>query len=181
LLRDRASGDFAEKAKAMMRRYRDSAMALTNPPVLDFAQVKAREDLKSREAVVEEYLASCRDLQGLAENGPELYRKELERIQLPTRMIDASVKVFAKGFRSSAPSDPVVRKAEVRTGEAMLKILTFVDGERDALTYDAANQRLNFNNTTEAAEYLRLSEEFNKAKEEFRDLELALPPAKTGN
>jgi hypothetical protein len=148
--------------------------------VLDFARVKDREELKNREAVVEEYLASCRDLQGLAENGPELYRKELERIQLPSRMIDASVKTFAKTFRSSAPSDPVVRKAEVRTGEAMLKILTFVDGEWDALTYDAAKQRYNFKNTTAEADYLRLSKEFNKAKEEFRDLELALPP-KTGN
>ena len=181
LLRDRATGDFAAKVKAMMRRYRDSAMALPNPPVLDFARVKAREDLKNREAIVEEYLASCRALQGLAENGPELYRKELERIQLPSRMIDATVKTFAKSFRSSAPSDPVVRKAEVRTGEAMLKILTFVDGEWDALTYDAAKRRYNFKNPTEEAEYLRLSEEFNKAKEEFRDLELSFPPAKTGN
>lgn len=180
LLRDRATGDFATKVNAMMRRYRDSAMALTNPPVLDFARVKNREELKNREAVVEEYLASCRGLQGLAENGPELYRKELERVQLPSRIIDASVKTFAKTFRSSAQSDPVVRKAEVRTGEAMLKILTFVDGEWDALTYDAAKQRYNFKNTTAEADYLRLSKEFNKAKEEFRDLELALPP-KTGN
>jgi len=63
----------------------------------------------------------------------------------------------------------------------MLKILTFVDGEWDALTYDAAKRRYNFKNPTEEAEYLRLSEEFNKAKEEFRDLELSFPPAKTGN
>ena len=181
LLRDRATGDFAAKVKAMMTRYRDSAMALTNPPVLDFARVKTREDLKNRESVVEEYLASCRDLEVLAEKGPELYRKELETVQLPTRMIDATVKTFAKTFRSSAPSDPVVRKTEVRTGETMLKILTFVDDDWDALTYDAAKQKYNFKNTTEEAKYLRLCEEFNKSKQEFRDLELELPPAKTGN
>jgi hypothetical protein len=181
LLRDRATGDFAGKVNAMMRRYRDSAMALTNPPVLDFARVKTREDLKNREAVVQEYIKSCRDLQGLAENGPELYRKELEKVQLPSRMIDVTVKTFAKTFRSSAPRNPVVRKAEVRTGEAMLRILTLVDGEWDALTYDAAKQRYNFNNTTAEANYLRLCEEFNKAKEDFRDRELRSPPAKTEN
>jgi hypothetical protein len=180
-MRDRATEDFAAKVKVMMKKYRDSAMALTNPPVLNFAKVKVRGDLKNREAAVEGYIVACRDLQGLAENGPELYRKVLERIHLPSRMIEANVKVFTKSFRDSAPSDPVVRKAEVRSGEAMLKILTFVDSKWDDLTFDAASKVFPFKNTDEEAEYLRLTEDFNKAKAEFSDLQLAPPPAKAKN
>ena len=123
------SKEFGLRTKELAKKYESSWAALTNPPVLDMASVKSREELLVREEKVGQFIADSKALLEIADHGTELYEQELLKHDLPRRLREASVKGFAQSFsNSTSPTLLAMRHADVRRGEAILKVVNLLDG-----------------------------------------------------
>jgi len=166
-LRDSLTAEFGLKVKELVRKYQSTGTALINLPVLDMAPVKSREELKVREKMIGEFIAASKALQDLTEHGTELYQQELLKHKLPRTLREASVKIFAESFSAASnPQNIPRRQAEVRRGEAMLKVVTILDGAWGQWELLPATQKLEFKHPTQAAEYNAAVKEFSQANEE---------------
>jgi hypothetical protein len=166
-LRDSLTAEFGLKVKELARKYQSTGTALINLRVLDMAPVKSREELEVREKMIGEFIAASKALQDLTEHGTELYQQELLKHNLPRRLREASVKIFAESFSAASnPENIPRRQAEVRRGEAMLKVVTILDGAWGRWSYIPATQKLEFKDPTQAAEYNAAVKEFSQANEE---------------
>jgi hypothetical protein len=181
-LRDAATADFGLKVKEWGQKYQSASATLMKAKVLNMASVKSREDLKDREEMVGEFVAASKKMQELAERGTELYERELQKRNLTRRFREASVKAFAKTFSIKANSkhNLASRQAEVRLGEVMLKVLTFLDEAWGQWTYLSTTQQLEFKNDTTKDEYSAAAKELKQAVEESNKLNQQIPQAEVG-
>jgi hypothetical protein len=169
-LRDKVTTEFGLKSKEMAAKYRSSGEALMNHRVLDMSSVKSRDELNMREKMVDDFIAACKALQDLAEHGPALYEQELLKSDLPARVRQASVKIYAKSFYQSGPGNRARRRAEVRLGKAMLKVITILDREWGQWEYQTATGKGEFKDESKATEYHSATLAVSQASEQLKAL-----------
>jgi hypothetical protein len=174
-LRDTASTDFGLKAKEWEKKYRSAGKALIDAHVLDMASVKGREDLNLREQVAGDFIAASKGLQELAEHGAEIYEQELIKRNVPRGLREASVKVFSRTFFTKSFPNLASRQAEVRWGEAMLKVFTFLDDTWGQWKYLPATEQLEFEDERKNLEYNALAKELSEASKESNKLRQQAP------
>jgi len=132
---------------------------LTNPPVLDMAPVKSREELQAREELISEFITASEDLRDFCANAPDTYRRELLRHKLTPEARDASLKQFVQRVQIMNPTILALRKADVRRGEAMLKLVTFLEANWGQWNHDPAINKLRFQESKLADDYNRANHE----------------------
>ncbi len=137
--------------------------ALTNPPVLDVALVKSREELQMREEVIREYIAASKDLRDFCDNATETYRQELLNHKLTPETREAALKKFVQKVQGKNPTIVALRKADVRRGEAMLNVLTFLEANWGQWSTRPETDRLRFKET-------KLSDGYKQANQELKDV-----------
>jgi len=179
-LRDTATTDFGLKVEQWKKNYRSAGAALVEAKVLDMASVKSREDLKVREQVVGDFISATKAMEELAEHGSELYDQELGKRNLPRRFREANVKEFAKSFSSKAFPNVASRQAEVRWGEAMLKVFAILDEAWGQWKYLPATQQLEFQDERKNEEYNAAALELSQAGAESIELRKQAPQQKAG-
>lgn len=118
---------FTSQVKKFQSRYESSAAELTNPPLLEMAAVKNREELKDREQKVREFIAACDAFREFSENPSEVYRQELMQQQLSPKGRERLLNDFLKSISEKNPQIIVLRQADVRRAEALLKAVTFLE------------------------------------------------------
>jgi len=176
------SQEFGSKMKDLAKKYESSWAALTNPPVLDMASVKSREELKVRREMVDEFIAESKALLDIAEHGTELYRQELLKHDLPRELREAGVKGFAQSFSNSNTRTLIaMRHADVRRGEAILKVVNLLEETWGQWEHLPATRKLQFQDAAQAAEYNAAMKELNQATEETLGLQRQISQKNSGN
>jgi hypothetical protein len=154
---------FVANVYELQKKYQMAGALLTNPPVLNVAPVKSREELQAREEVVREYIAASKDLRDFCDNSTEAYRQELLNHKLTPETREAALKTFVQKVQGKNPPIAALRKADVRRGEAMLKLLTLLEANWGKWEYSPKTDRLQFKET-------KLSDDYKHAYQELQDV-----------
>jgi threonine/homoserine/homoserine lactone efflux protein len=162
-----ADSAFVANVAELQMKYQMAGAALTNPPVLDVASVKSREELPPREEVIRDYIAASKDLRDFCDNATEAYRQELLNHKLAPEIREASMKAFIQRVQHKNPTIVALRKADVRRGEAMLKMLTFLDANWGQWEYRPETDRLQFKETKMSEDYYRAYQELQEISSEI--------------
>jgi len=158
-----ADSAFVANVGELQKKYQMAGAALTNPPVLDVALMKSREELQTREEVIREYITASEDLRDFCDNSIEAYRQELLNHKLTPETREASLKTFVQKVQGKNPTIMALRKADVRRGEAMLKLLTLLEANWGKWEYGPKTDRLQFKET-------KLSDDYKHAYQELQDV-----------
>jgi hypothetical protein len=154
---------FAANVLELQKKYQTSAAALTNPPVLDMTLVQSKEDLRAREEAVGDFITASKDLRDFCDSAPDFYRRELLKHKLTPEAREASLKKFDQSLRGMNPAIVALREADVRRGQAMLKLVTFLEANWGKWEYSPETDRLRFQGS-------KLSEDYHRANQELKDL-----------
>ena len=119
----RASQNFALALRELQKKYDSAWAALTNPPVLDMALVKSREELRTRAEAVDRLIKAGRDLQEFTKNMPEIYQRELRKHKLSPAARAADLQQFVDAIAAVNPTLIALRDAEVRQAEALWRVV----------------------------------------------------------
>lgn len=157
-----ANTAFVSNALALQKKYLITGAALTNPPVLDMALVKSKEDLQTREEAVHQFIAVSKDMRDFCDNAIETYRQELLNHKLTPEMREASLNAFIEKVQGVNPTLMALRRADVRRGEATLNVLAYLEDKWGRWEYLPEKNRLRFSDT-------KLSEGYNRANQELND------------
>lgn len=161
-LANEADRTFVAKAFELEKNYQIAGAELSNPPVLDMALVKSKEDLEARKKVVSEFIRASKELQYFCDSATDAYGRELLKLDLTPEARDASLKKFIETVQGMNPTIKALRKADVRRGEAMLKLLTFLDASWGKWEYSLKTHRLQFN-------VVKLLDDYNRCNQELKD------------
>lgn len=142
-----ATSAFVANALELQKKYEKAGAALTNPPVLDMALVKGKEDLQTREVVVQEFIAASKELLDFSNNSTEAYRQELLNHKLTPEIREACLKAFIQKVQGVNPTLIALRRADVRRGEATLNVLTYLEDNWGQWEYRPETKRLRFKDT----------------------------------
>jgi hypothetical protein len=169
-LLESANQNFALAFQALQKRYDSTWAALTNPPVLDMAAVKSQADLQARAGAVRRLIKAGQDLQKFTENMPDLYRQELQRHKLSPEAQAAGLQTFVGAIAALHPTIVAARRAEVREGEALLRVLLLLDRAWGRWEYRPATRDLSFKDAKLADDYSVAYQEFSALSGEARSL-----------
>ncbi len=158
-----ANRAFVANVLELQKKYQTSGAALTNPPVLDLGLVKSKEDLQAREEVISEFITASKNLRDFCDGAPDIYRQELLKHKLTPETREASLKKFVESLRGMNPTIVALRKADVRRGKAMLKLITLLEANWGKWDYKPETDQVQFQGT-------RLSEDYNRANQELKDV-----------
>jgi hypothetical protein len=167
---------FGLQVKKIQTQYESSWAALTNPSVLDMAAVENKEELKLREKKVAEFVAACNAFREFSENPTEVYRQELLKQPLSPKARERLLKDFAKSNSGKNPQIIALRQADVRRGEALLNVVTFLGATWGQWEYFPATKEIRFKRTAEAEEYETDLKEFSTATDEALRLKEQMTP-----
>ncbi len=171
---------FTSQVKKFQSRYESSAAELTNPPLLEMAAVKNREELKDREQKVREFIAACDAFREFSENPSEVYRQELMQQQLSPKGRERLLNDFLKSISEKNPQIIVLRQADVRRAEALLKAVTFLESTWGQWDYVPATKQILFKETADAEEYESNRKECAATMDEVLRLKEQITPKETG-
>jgi hypothetical protein len=169
-----ASQNFAAVLRELQRRYDSASAALTNPPVLDMALVKSQGELKARAEAVRRMITAAKNLQQFAEHTPDIYRQELQRHKLSPQAREAELQQFMEAMSVVNPTIIALRRAEVRQGEALLRVVLFLDETWGQWEYRPATRDLGFKDPKQADDYSVTYQEFDATSEEAQSLKKQL-------
>jgi len=162
---------FVANVRELQKKYQTAGAALTNPPVLDMAPVKSKEDLQAREEVVTEFIAASKELRDFCRNAPEAYRQELLNHKLTPATREASLKKFVQSLHGTNPTVVALREADVRRGEAMLKLIKFLEAHWGKWEYRPETDRIRFQETKHPEDYDRANQELKDISTEVMRLQ----------
>ena len=177
---DRADRSFVVKVQELERKNGSAWSALTNPPVLGMALVKHREELQAREDLVREAIAANKALEDVAENGRELYRRELLKYKISDDALAASLKKFDDETVGKAPFNLKILGAYARTGNAALKVLTVLEVNWGKWEYKPGAQPIKFQQQDSVVEYNNALKEYKEATAEALRLNEQMTPKEKG-
>ncbi len=160
---DHASQNFALALRELQKKYDSAWAALTNPPVLDMALVKSREELRARAEAVGRLIKAGRDLQEFTKNMPEIYQRELGKHKLSPAARAADLQQFVDAIAAVNPTLIALRDAEVRQAEALLRVVRLLGETWGRWEYRPATQDFHFQEAGPA-------DDFNLAYQEFKEL-----------
>ena len=175
-LKAAASQNYAAILRVLQKRYDSASAALANPPVLDLALVKSRVELQGRAEAVRRLITAAKDLQEFAENTPEIYRQELQRHKLSPQAREAEWQQFMADMAVVNPTIIALRRAEVRQGAALLRVVLALDETWGRWEYRPATQDLSFKDPEEADNYAAAYQEFRATSGEAQSLKNQLKP-----
>lgn len=164
-----ASRNFAAALRARQKDYDSAWSALTNPPVLDMTLVKNSADLQARAKAARRLIDTASDLLDFAQTTPDLYRRELQRHKLSPQAREAEWQQFMGQLSAVNPSIIALRRAQVRQGEALLRLLRLLDDNWGNWEYQPAARTFHFQNTKLTADYSLAFKEFETFSDDVRD------------
>jgi len=169
-----ASRNFAAGLQALQKRYDSAWAALTDPPVLDMAPVKSRGELQARAEAARRVIKAAKDLEEFAENTPEIYRQELRRHKLSPAAREAELRQFMEAIAVVNPTIIALRQAQVRQGEALLRVILLLDETWGHWEYRPATRDLSFKMPEQMDDYSVAYQQFHAASGEADSLKKQL-------
>ncbi len=173
-LANAASQNFALQLRWLQEGYDNAWAALTNPPVLEMAQVKSRADLRAREKTVTRLIQAAKQLQEFAENMPDYYRRELERHKLSPEARETELRQFMSELAAVSPTIIALRRTEVREAEALLRVVRLFEQNWGAWEYNPATHEVVFKKPGLADDYTLAHQEFDGISTEAQNLKRQL-------
>jgi hypothetical protein len=165
-----ANQNFALALQALQKNYDSAWAALTNPPVLDMALVKSQGDLRLRAEAVRRSIRAGRDLEEFTGKMPEIYQRELLRHKLSPAAREAGLQKFVDAIAAVSPTLTALRGAEVRQGEALLRVIRLLEETWGRWEYRPATRDLHFKEASQADDYNLAYQEFNEISDEAQSL-----------
>ena len=169
-LKAAASQNFAAALRALQKEYDTAWAAMANPPVLDMAAVKSRGELQARAKSVRRLITAAKALREFAEKMPETYRRELRKHKLSPEAREAELRQFMGDMAPVNPMIIALRQAQVRQGEALLRVVLALDETWGLWEYRPATRDLGFKETKQAEDYNLAYQEFHQISEETQSL-----------
>lgn len=154
-----AAQGFNAELGEVQRSYQRASAALTNPPVLGMATVRAKEALVVREEVIADFIQASQQLRDFCANAPEVYGDELLKHKLTRENRKKSLEQFTESIRRLNPTIIALRDADVRRGKAMLKIVRFERANWGKWQYRPESDELQFTEQRLAQQYRNLTHE----------------------
>jgi hypothetical protein len=147
------------KLKRAGERY---ASVLTNPPVLDMALIKNREDLQVREKDVRGYLYAAGKEKDFFDDVPSNYEQELLKHKISPEARNRSIQEFVKSMNGSSSIIVAVRQADLDRGKIMLETLSLLDSNWGKWEYNPQKKRVQ---TSDSQLLANLEYNLNRIKE----------------
>jgi hypothetical protein len=170
-LLENANGNFALDFQALQTRCDSAWAAVTNPPILDMGLVKTQADLRARAEMARRWISACRDLSEFTGQLPEFYRRELLRHKLPSEARAASLQKFVDALAPVNPTLVALRRAQVRQGESLLRVVQLLDRTWGHWEYRPATHDLSFKDARMTDDYNLAYKEFDEISSEARSLQ----------
>jgi hypothetical protein len=145
--------------------------AVTNPPILDMERVKTQADLRARAETVRRWISACQDLREFTEQMPEIYRRELLRHKLPPEARAAGLQKFVDALAAVNPTLVALRRAQVRQGESLLRVVQLLNQTWGHWEYRSATHDLSFKDAKMSDDYNLAYKEFDEISGEARSLQ----------
>lgn len=168
---ERANQNFALTLQELQKRVDSAWAALTNPPVLDMAPVRSQGELRARAEAVRRLIKAGNSLREFTENMPDVYHLELRRHKLSPEARAAGLQQFVGAIAAVNPTLVAVRRAEVRKGEALLRVVLLLDDTWGHWEYRPATRDLYFKDPKQADDYNLAYQEFNELSDQARSLQ----------
>ena len=156
------------------QRYDAAWAPLTNPPVLEMAPVKSQGELQARAEAVRRLISAAKDLEEFAKNTPEIYRQELRKHKLSPEAREAEWQQFMGTLDAVNPTIIALRRAQVRQGEALLRVVQALDESWGHWQYRPATRDLGFTDAKQADAYNLAYQEFNEISGQAQGLKAQL-------
>ena len=173
-LADVASQNFGLQLRWLQGSYDDAWAALTNPPVLEMAQVKSRADLRAREQKVGRLIQAAKQLQEFAENMPDYYRRELATHKLSPEARETEKRQSMSALAAVSPTTSALRRAEVREAESLLRVVRLFEVNWGLWEYNPATHEVVFKKPGLADDYTIAHQEFDGVSTEAQNLKRQL-------
>ena len=165
-LANKASQNFADALRALQQRYDAAWAPLTNPPVLEMALVKSQGELQARAEAVRRVISAAKDLQEFAKDTPDIYRRELRKHKLSPAARETEFQQFMGALAAVNPTIIALRQAQVRQGEALLRVILALDASWGHWQYRPATRDLGFTDDRQADAYKLAYQEFHEISEQ---------------
>jgi hypothetical protein len=175
-----ADMSFAGRVAELQRTYQNAAKGLTNPPVLEMSSVKSTNDLSAREEVILEFVTASRELLNFSKNASEIYREELSKHKLSSQAREAQLKQFEASTHDLNPTIVELREADVRRGEAMLRIIRLLEANWGKWEYKPAAKGVEFQTAGAAKDYSNATELLDNTTAEALSLQQRLVKMRKG-
>jgi len=173
-LANNASQNFAAALRQLQGRYDAAWAALTNPPVLEMAGVQSRAELQAREEKVRRLIQAAKDLGKAARNTRDIYEQELRTHKLSPEAREAELEQFMAEIAPVNPSIIALRRAELREGESLLRVLRLFEQNWGRWEYRPATGDILFKKPELADDYNVAHEEFDEVSREAQNLKRQL-------
>ncbi len=170
-LLENANANFTFDFQGLQKKCDAAWAAVTNPPILDMGLVKTQADLRARAETARGWISACRDLSEFTGQMPEIYRRELLRHKLPPEARAAGLQKFVDALAPVNPTLLALRRAQVRQGESLLRVVQFLDQTWGRWEYRPATHDLSFKDAREAEDYNLAYKEFDEISGEARSLQ----------
>jgi hypothetical protein len=170
-LLESANENFAFDFQALQKGCDSAWASVTNPPILDMGLVKTQADLRARAETARRWISACRDLSEFTGQMPEFYRRELLRHELSPEARAAGLQKFVDALAPVNPTLIALRRAQVRQGESLLRVVLLLDRTWGHWEYRPATHDLSFKDAKESEDYILAYKEFDEISGEVRSLQ----------
>jgi hypothetical protein len=153
-----------QKFQNVQAAYKEAIRQLTDAHVMRTSDLTGREQLKTREAIVQKFLDVNVILEAFVKNHEQILHDELVGEHIPETGIASAIASFRKSSADQMPLVLEIRQTDRRMGNAMLQSLDLLDADWGQWHYDAAKTKLIFQNTATLQKYNSAIREINSAQ-----------------
>ena len=173
-----AANSCRQRIQEAARDHAANARQLQEAKVLDMEEVKQREQLETKRAVVRKFLASNETFKSLLVNEEAVFKEELAKLNMSQARIDSAVKAYQSGIRGKALTIQM-RDADQRIGGSLLSALDFLDEIWGQWNYNKEYGQVQFSPPGALKRYNDFMDAVEAASKEQQELQEQLKAAGT--
>lgn len=167
----KATGAYLEKVQKMNQEYAAAVKSLREPPVLDMSAVNQQTQLQTKKETVKNFLAANEKLETFVVNSENLFRQELEKLNIPAKVVNATMEGFHSKMAARNSLMVKIREDDKRFGAAMLGMLVVLDTNWGKWNYNPERKKVVFEEDTALDQYMSYRNEMDAAGREQTQLQ----------
>ena len=173
---------YMEKIQAPGPNYEAAAAKLANPLIFTMDQVVIREDLKTKEDLVRQFISASEAMRNQLTNAPSFYEHELALHGLTPEQQVSALNDFRKSLARHSDFYALAlsfRESDVRRGRLILEVITSLDDNWGK--WRSVNGKLLFDDTNALGEFRSKMKDYNDSLAEGKELQQAMLEFKRTN
>lgn len=158
-----AEAAFTERLQAEMKIYAEGCDAVDEADVLNTASVKNKEMLATRRLAVRKFIAAAEGFKQFSIDIERIRRAELAKHNVPSELLETSMREFRKGIRRGNPLAIQMRDMDLKHGQALLGLIDLLEARWGTWRHESDNGLLVFGDDKDLNKYRELVKAVNDA------------------